>query len=180
MTQISYVLVGVAGYIEAPDSTSGNLLNNYCVSPGWMHTNHNSAMMLPAYAAMALSVVMAYPLNIHPCAEQHRPPLTISPSHHTSLSPPHHPHHPPLSPLTTRHSLPFLHTHTHSCRYTLDIFAPVVSAFIVLATLRVLDAETTLGIAVAFAGLVTCLFVLPACLLFYHRRVSRNRIGRAP
>ena len=119
MTQISYVLVGVAGYIEAPDSTSGNLLNNYCVSPGWMHTHHNSAMMLPAYAAMALSVVMAYPLNIHPCAEQHRPPLTISPSHHTSLttSPPS-----PPSTLTPHHSpLPSVPPHTHSCRYTLDI-----------------------------------------------------------
>ena len=61
---ICYAAVGVAGYADAPDSTSGNLLNNYCVDPGEQKLPR---LMLPAYVAMAMSVLMAYPLNILPC-----------------------------------------------------------------------------------------------------------------
>lgn len=60
-----YVCVGVAGYLETPDSAS-NLLSNYCVDPSAAPA-HSSRLMLPAYVAMALSLSMAYPLNIHPC-----------------------------------------------------------------------------------------------------------------
>lgn len=62
-----YAAVGVAGYVDAPTSTSGNLLNNYCVT---LHPGAHEAasrLMLPAYVAMAASVLMAYPLNILPC-----------------------------------------------------------------------------------------------------------------
>ena len=62
-----YAAVGVAGYADAPASVSGNLLNNYCVSLHPGASEHPSHLMLPAYVAMASSVLMAYPLNILPC-----------------------------------------------------------------------------------------------------------------
>ena len=58
-----YLVVGLAGYADAPDSTSGNLISNYCV----MLPTLGSRIMLSAFSAMAVSVLMAYPLNIHPC-----------------------------------------------------------------------------------------------------------------
>ena len=66
---LCYSLVGVAGYADAPASTSGNLLNNYCVQPMSKDGRFTPSLMLPAYAAMAVSVLMAYPLNI--CARAH-------------------------------------------------------------------------------------------------------------
>ena len=59
----SYMLVGLAGYRDAPKSPNGNLLGNYCVTS----SAPTSRMMQVAFVAMALSVVMAFPLNIHPC-----------------------------------------------------------------------------------------------------------------
>lgn len=54
-----YVLVGLAGYRDAPTSASGNLLSNYCIS--------REQMMLPAWIAIGLAVCIAYPFNVHPC-----------------------------------------------------------------------------------------------------------------
>ena len=60
---ICYMLVGLAGYRDAPTSPNGNLLGNYCVTSRAV----GSRMMQVAFVAMAFSVVMAFPLNIHPC-----------------------------------------------------------------------------------------------------------------
>ena len=61
-----YLLVGFAGYRDAPEAGSGNLLKNYCVLPtgnGLAGSHRSSHLMLPAYLAMAVSVLMAYPFN---------------------------------------------------------------------------------------------------------------------
>ena len=65
-----YILVGLAGYRDAPSSPNGNLLKNYCIvaSPHSLIPTHTSSrLMAPASLAMAVSVLMAYPFNIHPC-----------------------------------------------------------------------------------------------------------------
>ena len=60
---ICYMLVGLAGYRDAPRSPNGNLLGNYCVTS----TEPTSRIMQIAFVAMTFTVVMAFPLNIHPC-----------------------------------------------------------------------------------------------------------------
>ena len=52
-----------AQYADFGDTVQGNLLDNYAI--GWqpVHTR----MMLPAFFAIALTVLMAYPLNLYPC-----------------------------------------------------------------------------------------------------------------
>lgn len=65
-----YLLVGLAGYRDAPSSPNGNLLKNYCVvasTHSLVPTHSSSRLMAPASLAMAVSVLMAYPFNIHPC-----------------------------------------------------------------------------------------------------------------
>ena len=62
LCSVCYMLVGLAGYRDAPTSPNGNLLGNYCVTSSSL-TSH---MMQAAFVAMAFSVVMAFPLNIHP------------------------------------------------------------------------------------------------------------------
>lgn len=59
----AYALIGTAGYYDAPDSQHGNLLDNYCV----IGSSEGARLMLPAFGAMLVTVLMAYPLNIHPC-----------------------------------------------------------------------------------------------------------------
>lgn len=61
---VSYVLVGLAGYRDAPHSQP-NLLANYCVRKPSAH--NASHLMLPAYVAIGLAVCIAYPFNVHPC-----------------------------------------------------------------------------------------------------------------
>ena len=85
-----YAAVGVAGYADAPASRSGNLLNNYCVQPMSEDGTFSSSMMLPAYVAMSMSVLMAYPLNIR---ESNRPTVTtptraLTPSPDDERTPP--------------------------------------------------------------------------------------------
>jgi len=57
-----YACVGVAGYVDFPLATDSNLLGNYDL----VH-DASSKMMLPAYAAICLTVLVAYPVNIFPC-----------------------------------------------------------------------------------------------------------------
>lgn len=59
----AYVLVGLFGYYDAPKSRNGNLLDNYCV----VGPSEGARLMLPAFGAMLVTVLMSYPLNIHPC-----------------------------------------------------------------------------------------------------------------
>jgi len=60
---VCYLLVGLAGYRDAPTSPNGNLLGNYCIASSRLP----SRLMQAAFVAMAFSVVMAFPLNVHPC-----------------------------------------------------------------------------------------------------------------
>ncbi|KAL1519318.1 hypothetical protein AB1Y20_022844 [Prymnesium parvum] len=60
---ILYSAIGVAGYADFGGNVQGNLLDNYSIGWGSLHAR----MMLPAFMAIALTVLMAYPLNIYPC-----------------------------------------------------------------------------------------------------------------
>ena len=59
---LAYALIGVAGYVDYPASRHANLLLNYDVA------NEASAQpMIPAYLAITITVLVAYPVNVFPC-----------------------------------------------------------------------------------------------------------------
>jgi amino acid permease len=60
---VLYSAIGVAGYFEFGSAVRGNILDNYEI--GW--NSVHARLMLPAFGAIALTVLMAYPLNIYPC-----------------------------------------------------------------------------------------------------------------
>ncbi len=64
-----YVVVGFTGYANFPHSTQGNLLSNYCLlhPAASAYVDEPPRVMAPAFFAIAITVVMAYPVNIYPC-----------------------------------------------------------------------------------------------------------------
>ena len=56
-----YVTIGAAGYANFPASTEPNVLSNYRLD------DPRSRLMAPSFGAIALAVLMAYPLCIFPC-----------------------------------------------------------------------------------------------------------------
>jgi len=61
---LSYALVGTAGYVNFPHSEESNILSNYCMSRG---SDLSTRLMAPAFLAISITVLMAYPLNVFPC-----------------------------------------------------------------------------------------------------------------
>jgi hypothetical protein len=57
-----------AGYANFPDDVQGNILNNYCVLDPTKssYADHPPRIMLPAFGAITLTVLMAYPINVYP------------------------------------------------------------------------------------------------------------------
>ena len=66
---LSYTVIGLTGYANFPTSDQGNVLNNYCVlSPSKSAFEpHPPRVILPAFIAITLTVLMAYPVNVFPC-----------------------------------------------------------------------------------------------------------------
>jgi len=64
----TYVLIGLTGYANFPDAVQGNILNNYCVLDPTKssYADHPPRIMLPAFGAITLTVLMAYPINVYP------------------------------------------------------------------------------------------------------------------
>jgi len=56
-----YALIGTAGYVNFPHKRESNVLSNYELD------EPHSRMMAPSFGAIALTVLMAYPLNVFPC-----------------------------------------------------------------------------------------------------------------
>ena len=66
---VFYLFVGLTGYFDFPDSTEGNLLNNYCLlDPGKtsLTTSKPPRVILAAFFAISLTITMAYPINVYP------------------------------------------------------------------------------------------------------------------
>jgi amino acid permease len=63
-----YVLIGMSGYANFPHTTQGNILNNYCLlDPGKSALSADPPnVILPAFGCLALTVLMAYPINVFP------------------------------------------------------------------------------------------------------------------
>ena len=63
-----YLIVGLSGYADFPYSMEGNLLKNYClIDPTRTAASAKAPrVMLPAYGAIAVTIVMAYPINVFP------------------------------------------------------------------------------------------------------------------
>lgn len=63
-----YVLIGISGYVNFPHTTQGNILNNYCLlDPNKSALSADPPnVILPAFGCLALTVLMAYPINVFP------------------------------------------------------------------------------------------------------------------
>eukprot|EP00948_MAST-09A_sp_MAST-9A-sp1_P003171 g3171.t1 len=60
---IVYILMGCFGALDFGKATNGNILNNYHITKA----GHQDPIMIFAFFAIALTVVMAFPLVIFPC-----------------------------------------------------------------------------------------------------------------
>ena len=65
---VVYVVIGLMGYANFPTDTQGNILNNYCVldPERTSHARHAPNLIPPAFGAIVLTVLMAYPINVYP------------------------------------------------------------------------------------------------------------------
>ena len=65
---VFYLVVGLTGYADFPHSTRGNLLNNYCLLTPARTARVGSPprVMLPAFGAIAMTILFAYPVNVYP------------------------------------------------------------------------------------------------------------------
>ena len=65
---LSYVLIGVAGYADFGSDVQGNILNNYCVidSAKSSRVVNPPRIIVPAFGAIVLTVLVAYPINVYP------------------------------------------------------------------------------------------------------------------
>ena len=62
------MVIGLSGYADFPRSTHGNVLSNYCVlDPSVTARGTAPRVIAPAFGAIAITVLMAYPVNIYPC-----------------------------------------------------------------------------------------------------------------
>ena len=66
---VYYLVIGVCGYANFPHSRQGNILSNYCVlDPSTSsYSPHPPPVVAPAFIAITLTVLMAYPVNVFPC-----------------------------------------------------------------------------------------------------------------
>ena len=60
---LCYAFIGVAGYVDFPTSQYGNILKNYPI----LSAAPDMRLMLPAFVAIAITVLVAYPVNMFPC-----------------------------------------------------------------------------------------------------------------
>ena len=60
---LAYACIGIAGYVDFPESRHGNVLQNYDVSAN----DVASRAMIPSYLAITITVLVAYPVNVFPC-----------------------------------------------------------------------------------------------------------------
>ena len=69
LSLLSYLAIGFAGYANFADATQGNILNNYCVlHPAQSaRTSQSPHVIAPAFIAITLTILMAYPVNLFPC-----------------------------------------------------------------------------------------------------------------
>jgi len=66
---LCYLVIGFSGYANFPDSQQGNVLKNYCVLDATKSSfaDDPPRVMAPAFGAITLTVLMAYPVNLYPC-----------------------------------------------------------------------------------------------------------------
>jgi len=66
---LCYLVIGFSGYANFPHSDQGNVLKNYCVLDAVKssYSPDPPRVMVPAFGAITLTVLMAYPVNLYPC-----------------------------------------------------------------------------------------------------------------
>lgn len=65
---LCYIAIGFVGYANFPHSSQGDLLNNYCLHTPSLtsYSAHMPSIMTSAALAIALQLLMAYPVNLYP------------------------------------------------------------------------------------------------------------------
>jgi amino acid permease len=65
---LCYLLVGLAGAADFPRHTQGNIMRHYCLADpaASAHVARPPRVMVPAFAAIMVTVLVAYPINVFP------------------------------------------------------------------------------------------------------------------